>query len=342
MTTCSTAPATSYPTSSWTTWPLIGTALLLGLIASAAGAAEPSALTRSESQGPVTVTATLEKSDAQIAEPITLTLKVDTPENVLITLPAQQDKLGTLNVLSMNDTADLPTKDGRQWIRRYQVESLLPGPQTIPPIAIAYSDQRSSTPTSDVMETPALEMNVRTVLEGTPDPLAFRDIKDVVDLPQQATNSNAWLYWSASGAALLTLAGVTLLVLPSRDRSLSAQQKALSQLDELDEAELLEKGQTELFYVRLTNIVRHYIENQFDIAAPKLTTDEFLAEMVSSTHLEVSQQQTLREFLSTADLVKFARLEPHRQDAADAIGHARQFVQHTAIETNPAESKENA
>lgn len=339
---CSTTPATSYPTSSWTTWPLIGTALLLGLIASAAGAAETSAISRVESQGPITVTATLEKSDVQIAEPVTLTLKVDAPEDVLVTLPQQQDKLGTWNVLSMHDTADLPTNDGRQWIRRYQVESLVPGPQTIPPISIAYSDQRSSTPTSDVIESPALELTVRSVLEGTPDPLAFRDIKDVVDLPHKETTSDAWLYWSASGAAALTFAAVALLVWPSRDRSLSAKQTALAQLNDLERAELLENGQTELFYVRLTNIVRHYIENQFDIAAPKLTTDEFLAEAVDSTWLDVSQQQTLREFLSTADLVKFARLEPHREDATDAIERARQFVQQSAVAATPAETKENA
>lgn len=323
--------------------------LLIGLVSAAvAQAAAPSAaaVSRTDSHGPVKVTATLEKGTAQIAEPVSLTLTVDVPESVLVTLPQDQPQLGTFNVLSATDTTDIPTAAGRQWVRRYQLESLTPGEQTVPPISIAYSDQRTASPTSDLAQSPAMNVMITSALEGTPDPLQFRDIKGVVDLPVQETPNNAWLYWSVGSGACLALAGAALLIWPSRSSQLSAKDRALAQLAELKRADLLQSGQTELFYVRLTNIVRHYVENQFAIAAPKLTTDEFLEAAVSSSQLDDQQRGMLRVFLSLADLVKFAQFQPGGDDANLAIERASQFIETSAAkqpsDNIPAVAKENA
>ncbi|MCC9606147.1 BatD family protein [Blastopirellula sp. JC732] len=317
--------------------------LLLALFSTHADAA---AITRTSTDGPVLVTATLENETAQIAEPVTLTLKVDVPENVLVTLPQEQAKLGTFNVLSATDTTDLPTANGREWIRRYQLESLTPGEQTIPPITIAYSDQRAASPTSDIVQSSPLSVTITSSLEGTPDPLQFRDIKGVVDLPAVESSSHFWLYGSLGGGALLALAGVALLVWPSRSSHLSAKDQALAELAELRRSDLLRTGQTDLFYVRLTNIVRHFVESQFAIAAPKLTTDEFLEQAATSSRLQGKQRAMLRVFLSLADLVKFAQFEPGHADADQAIDRAGQFIQQSAAEkpseTSPAVPQENA
>lgn len=309
--------------------------LLIGLVsAGVAQAAAPNAaaISRTDSHGPVKITATLEKGTAQIAEPISLTLTVDVPENVLVTLPQDQPKLGTFDVLSANDTVDLPTAEGRQWVRRYQLESLTPGEQTVPPISIAYSDQRAASPTSDLAQSPAMNVMITSALEGTPDPLQFRDIKGVVDLPAKEVPNNAWLYWSVGSGACLALAGAALLIWPVRSSQLSAKDQALAQLAELQRADLLESGQTELFYVRLTNIVRQYVENQFAIAAPKLTTDEFLEAAVASSRLDERQRGMLRVFLSLADLVKFAQFQPGSEDADLAIKRASQFIETSAAQ----------
>lgn len=311
----------------------------------------PVAMTRTESQGPVDVKVTLDKDTAQVAEPLTLTLTVDAPQDVLVTLPQQPKTLGTFNVLSMVETADIPTANGRQWIRRYEVESLVPGEQTLPSIAIAYSDRREAAPSSstashDVVETPALHVAITSVLEGTPDPMKFRDIKDVVDMPVTDEPSHTWLVWSIGSGAALALAGVALLVWPGRSSRRSAKDRALAELADLQQSNLLEQGLTEQYYVRLTTIVRQYIENQFGIAAPKLTTEEFLDQTASSSRLDDGQRGTLRVFLSLADLVKFAQFQPGQDDAHQAIQRATQFIEQSAIEkkTNPSSeaAKENA
>ncbi len=172
--------------------------------------------------------------------------------------------------------------------------------------------------------------------------MKFRDIKDVVDLPVVEKPSHAWLYWSVGSGTALALAGVALLAWPNRSSRRSAKDRALAELAELQQSDLLAKGLTEQYYVRLTTIVRQYIENQFGIAAPKLTTEEFLDQTASSSLLDDGQRGTLRVFLSLADLVKFARFQPGHEDANQAIQRATQFIEQSAVEKKNNLSSEAA
>ena len=294
---------------------------------STATAHEP--LIRNVRSGPVELIVSLDRATAQIAEQVKLTLTARAPTGVPITFPQNQSYLGSFNVLQVSDTPDIPITDGRQWTRQYQLESLVAGKQTIPPVSVAYLDGRQAKPLSDIVQSPPLELTITSVLEGTPDPLKFRDIKDVVELPVETHSSSAWIAWSLAGAAGLTLAGVALLVIPTRKRKMSAAQCALSDLERLEHDDLIATGQTQVFYFRLTDIVRQYIGRQCGIAAPKLTTAEFLAQATRHQSLDQPQQALLRVFLSLADLVKFARFEPGADDAQQAIAKARQFIEQT-------------
>ena len=81
----------------------------------------------------------------------------------------------------------------------------------------------------------------------------------------------------------------------------------------------------ELFYTRLSDIVRHYIEGQFGLRAPERTTEEFLAEST----LPGASMALLSTFLQESDLVKFARLRPGRDDMERAFDAAEKFVRET-------------
>jgi len=87
------------------------------------------------------------------------------------------------------------------------------------------------------------------------------------------------------------------------------------------------------FYTSLSDIVRHYLEGQFNIAATGQTTREFLIASKQSSHLEQSDRQSLTTFLVAADLVKFARFEPSVDTCNDAITEAKQFITATIPST---------
>ena len=83
------------------------------------------------------------------------------------------------------------------------------------------------------------------------------------------------------------------------------------------------------FYVALSLIVRTYLEDRFGLRSPELTTQEFLTEMGRSPDLARSHQQLLRDFLTQADLVKFAGLRPDEGAVGESIAAAERFLEET-------------
>ncbi len=51
---------------------------------------------------------------------------------------------------------------------------------------------------------------------------------------------------------------------------------AIEQLEELRHKKLWQNGHVKAYYSEMTDIVRVYIENQFDVQAVEMTTDEIL------------------------------------------------------------------
>lgn len=148
----------------------------------------------------------------------------------------------------------------------------------------------------------------------------IRDIKGFVPVPH-----SWWWVW-----VLLAVAGLLVWWLLRRRKvttvtemipSMTAFEIALAELQRLRE----ENPPVEQFYTRLSDIVRHYIEDQFGVRAPERTTEEFLAE----ASLAPSQMNLLGAFLQESDLVKFARLRPGDADRQRAFAAAETFVRET-------------
>jgi hypothetical protein len=86
-------------------------------------------------------------------------------------------------------------------------------------------------------------------------------------------------------------------------------------------------------FVRLTDIVRLYLEQRFMLKSSKQTTYEFLAEMKqSASPLEDSQRDFLKQFMQAADLVKFAKLPPDALQLNHALDKAETLIKETQEE----------
>lgn len=90
-------------------------------------------------------------------------------------------------------------------------------------------------------------------------------------------------------------------------------------------------------FVRLTDLVRGYLETRFEIPASTRTTPEFLADLNSRTSpLPEAQRPFLRDFMTAADQVKFAKAPPSGELLDDALSRAEELVESTRI--RPEES----
>jgi len=107
---------------------------------------------------------------------------------------------------------------------------------------------------------------------------------------------------------------------------------AYEQMRQLIADHLVEDGKFEEFYVRLSDICRHYLENRFGLRAPERTTEEFLAIMAGTSALSPEHKGLVQDFLKHCDQVKFARYEPGKDEMEGAFESAKLLVDETKLE----------
>ena len=179
-----------------------------------------------------------------------------------------------------------------------------------------------------IVETDPLELNVTSELEGQAPSLANLEPM----LPPQPVPQTFGVAWLLVAAFVGLVAIVILVFLKRRKpRTIEAPRQtpeeiAQAALELLLSENLPARGLVKEFYLRLTGIVRQYVEDTTGIRAPEQTTEEFLRDMHSHPAFPPERSVRLAEFLEAADLVKYAGQEPHEGQIELAIAQAREFV----------------
>jgi hypothetical protein len=155
----------------------------------------------------------------------------------------------------------------------------------------------------------------------------LRDIKPLVEIP----NAWAWVWWT--GAVLLAAVAAYLAwrhwnkrrsikaIVPAVPPHIRAKQR-------LREALALISEPRE-FCIRVSDTLRVYLEERFTFHAPERTTEEFLYELRETELLTRDQKESLEDFLTRCDLVKFARYEPGEPELMDLHSSALRMVEET-------------
>ena len=157
----------------------------------------------------------------------------------------------------------------------------------------------------------------------------IRAIKAPVPIP------NPWL-WVACAAGLVLLAALVWWVWRKRrQRKPAAPLAPVIPPDERARARLREAldllDQPRPFCILVSDTIRLYLEERFNLRAPERTTEEFLEELQASALLNYEQKRILGEFLMRCDLVKFARYEPGRPELVEIYEVAVRLVEETQV-----------
>lgn len=110
-------------------------------------------------------------------------------------------------------------------------------------------------------------------------------------------------------------------------------EKAYERLDGLLKNDLLARGEWEQYYLTLSDIVRRYFEERFNVRAPEMTSEEFLMSLHNFYGLPAESKNLLEEFLSVCDMVKFAKHSPGLVEGQKHAVLARRLVDETKIES---------
>lgn len=104
---------------------------------------------------------------------------------------------------------------------------------------------------------------------------------------------------------------------------------ALRNLEILRQKKLWQAGYIKEYYSELTDIIRSYLKDKWDIDAMEMTSNEILEE-IRQWELELEQETQLSFVLSTADLVKFAKSKPLPDDHDKCFKETKSFFEKTA------------
>jgi hypothetical protein len=285
-----------------------------------------------KSLGAVHLTLTADRPSMGLMDTLQLILTIAAPPEVRITLPDVTKTLGPFEVVQHRTTGPLSlTPQTQQWQREYSLAVTASGSLTVPSLTVQIQVDDTTQP----LTTDPLSITVTSLVPADADLSAVKDIAPPVPLLRRGIPPWVWIVASGlGGMALLAscwwwyrrlrrAAAIPLVQRP-------AHMLALAALEHLQHQDLIGQERIEEFYVRVSTILRRYVELRFGLRAPEQTTEEFLISTLATGGLIAAHCDLLEAFLQHCDLVKFARHRPMPGAMKETFESAKTFVEHTA------------
>jgi hypothetical protein len=288
------------------------------------------AIERKAEKGPVKLFVRVTPREPRLSDLVEMDVRVESQPDVEIKAPAFGQAVGEFIV---RDYSERPAEPGAGNVRRfhYQLEPAHAGKHLVRSVSIEFVDKRPSSERRDepaLIETDPLEVNVTSELGNDAPSLANLEPM----LPPRPVPQNVAMGWLVAAGLAVLLATLGIVALrrrkrrPIEPRRQTPEEIAHAALALLLAENLPARGLVKEFYLRLTGIVRQYVEDKTGIRAPEQTTEEFLRDMRARAVFPPERSARLAEFLEAADLIKYAGQQPEEGQIEQATARAHEFV----------------
>lgn len=304
------------------------------------------------------VQATVQPTEILIGEQALINLKVITPKDKTIQFPVYEKEIVPgIEVITMLPPDTTVENNVMTLNFKYVVTSFdstlyhIPHMPVFDGVDTIYSNSFGLKVSSPQLSDSTLAY-LEKINKGETDSIDFEqlqlhDIKPVRNVPFVWTDY-LWVLWIVLGIMMLiALIGLIVYLVLKKKRKgyifkppvvLPAHVRAIQQLDKLKEEKIWQQGREKEFYSKLTDILRNYLVEREDINAMEMTSGEILNEVRKLLEVE-SVYNNLKQILSTADLVKFAKYKPYPDENDLSMVNAYFFVNQTR-EPDPVPQKE--
>ena len=315
----------------------------------------PAVTSRAE-DGPVTITITAVPKEVDLSQHVTIRVEVVAKVGVTVAMAnygrelTEGDRVYQYHVMRSDEQLAPKIEDGTlRWTYVYELEFFLADQYELPGARLSYVDERpvdgsdpsrplqpslESAPATHEVKTDPITIVVRDTNAAvmSEEELAAIPTLAPIELPKPW---RAWwvLIFPAAGAVLLVI-----LLLRGRGRRraevailIPAHEWAYSQIAALIADDLVGQGRLQMFFYRISYIVRGYVERRFSVSAPEMTTEEFLSAAAADARFGPSTTSELDGFLSACDLVKYARHEPTDAECDGVLRAARGMIESTRV-----------
>ena len=254
------------------------------------------------------VETSIDTTKNKIGAEFKLTVKTVVSSKSKVVFPKLKN-IGPLEVIQSYPIDTVKKDDTYELIKKYGLTQFDSGQYTIPGIKILIDKKEYLT---DSIKVEVANVKVDTLQQK------MYDIKDISSVE---SNNDWWIYV----LILAVIIGIGVFVycfIKKRQHKKIAEEvyktpieKATSLLNNLEQRELVQKGEIKEYYSELTDIARNYIEEAIQIPAMESTTSELIqgirtASVKKKMTLTPETVENLERVLRQADLVKFAKSKP--------------------------------
>ncbi len=315
---------------------VVSTILFLCMTAAMMSGADPTVQKKHprKDESPVSIRVWVDKSTVTIGERIRYFIEVRVKKGYVIQMPEFGENLKRFIIRDFHREEPEEKENGmkvfRQW---YDLDIFFTGSYVIPALMVEYRDPGANKDDTKELKSGSVFVEVKSVAEEGELNKGLRDIRDAVELPEPE-KPFPWIA-AAAGAVILIVAAVVIIRrmrLQAADPTgpiLRPHEKAMNAIRSLRTMNVETAEQTKAFYIRISETVRYYLEEQFHLRAPEMTTEEFLKKVAENQSLNQEWTRLLRDFMMECDLVKFAKHVPVENERENVLSAAEKFVQNT-------------
>lgn len=291
------------------------------------------------------VTATMSEDSIMIGDQFFLDVNIERDMVQITDFPVFENGMLTEEFEIISDLPmDTVSQQGRQLQlhKRYVLTCFKAGQYTLNGFPILFIDKNIV----DTLNSPDPMTMTVTTFEIDTTTQTIKDIKAPIKVPIMFQEFAGYLGGGLLLLALLIIGGWYLKKYIEKRRNRvpeevvepeTAHEHAIKELQKIAEEKLWQGGKVKLYYTRLTDVLRVYIEHRYVVNAMEMTTAEIIAVLkpiVEKRHLEL-----LNSILTTADYVKFAKYVPEFKENIACYDDALAFVESTKLETVTKEEK---
>ena len=216
------------------------------------------------------------------------------------------------------------------------------GSYVMPPLVVYFYEGEDLADTLRLLEVP---LEVTTVpIDTTTYQIA--DLRPQFKYPVPTGIILMWIGIGILAAALIVLI-IWLIVRRHKNKPLFGKAKpkdpphitALRNLEKIRNQKLWQNGKEKQFYTGVTDVLRKYIEDRYDIKTMERTSNEIIKDL-SKKDVKPEDFEEVSDLFSTSDLVKFAKYTATEEENEKAIPTAVRFVNDTFLQEIEEEKKD--
>jgi hypothetical protein len=286
----------------------------------------------------------IDTNNVLIGDQINLYFEFQSPKKINVVFPAFPDSIGKLEVIAKSKIDTLINNESFKLTQKFTLTSFDSGSFVIDPFTLMY--EREGFKELYPLESERFVLNFATVPVDTAQ--GYKDIKPVMEI---SIDWKEYLIYIIIGIVLIIITILIIYLLRRRKRKPKTEDLgydptippyvlAYESLKQLDAEKLWQKGYVKEYYIRLTDILRLYIERQLKIDALEMISEEIIISL-KKLNLKNDLVDKMKVLFDNADLAKFAKTEPLPDINTLNLNTAFEFLNATNIEKNNSEqSKE--